>query len=95
VLDFCFDEAEPALAELAVLAGVARDGQTPRERARAFVDAVVALREDVGIAATSDKLRVEDYDYLTGLAVNEAVAYFTPRLLDAESTRAILAKITA
>jgi alcohol dehydrogenase class IV len=95
VLDFCFDEAEPALAELALLAGVARDGQTPRERARAFVDAVVALREDVGIAATSDKLRVEDYDYLTGLAVKEALAYFTPRLLDAESTRAILAKITA
>jgi alcohol dehydrogenase len=95
VLEFCFDEAEQQLAELAVIAGVARDDQAQRERARAFVDAVVALRDEVGIAATSDKLRVEDYDYLTGLAVKEAVAYFTPRLLDAQSTRAILARISA
>jgi alcohol dehydrogenase len=95
VLEFCFAEAETALAELADLIGVAEPGQAPALRARAFIDAVVELREAVGIPATSDKLRAEDFDYLTDLAVNEAVGYFTPRLLDAASTRAILGKIAA
>lgn len=95
ILEFCAVQAEEALAELADLVGVGAAGQGRRERARAFIDAVIELRADVGIAATSDKLRVEDFDYLTDLAVNEAVGYFAPRLLDPDSTRNILSRIAA
>jgi alcohol dehydrogenase class IV len=95
VLEFCAAEAEGSLAELAELIGVARAADGSRAAARAFIDAVVELRDAVGIAATSDRLRVEDFDYLTELAVNEAMMYFAPRLLDAASTRRILSHLTA
>jgi alcohol dehydrogenase class IV len=95
ILEFCAAEAEQSLAELAVMAGIARDGQGQRERARAFIDAVVELRDAVGIPAASDKVRAEDFDYLTDLAVNEAVGYFAPRLLDRAGTRDVLEKISA
>ena len=92
VLEFCAAEAEQSLAELAELAGVAADGADRRARARAFIDAVIELRDAVGIPATSDKIRAEDFDYLAGLAVDEGVSYFTPRLLDGNSARSILAE---
>jgi alcohol dehydrogenase len=94
VLEFCAEEAEEGLAKLAQSIGVAEAGLPPKEQARAFIDAVTELRDAVGIPAASDKLRREDYDYLTGLAVNEGITYFAPKLLDADSARAILARIT-
>ena len=95
VLEFCAAEAEQSLAELAELVGVAAEGADRKTRARAFIDAVIELRDAVGIEATSEKIRPEDFDYLTGLAVNEAVSYFAPRLLDADGTRAILGRLAA
>lgn len=95
ILEFCEPEAEQSLAELAVMAGVAGEAQGQRERARAFIDAVTELRDAVGIPATSEKIRPEDFDYITDLAVNEAVGYFAPRLLDEASAKAVLAKISA
>jgi alcohol dehydrogenase len=95
VLDFCATEAEQPLAELADLVGVAPENADGRTRARAFIEAVTELRDAVGIDATSEKIRPEDFDYLTDLAVAEAIGYFTPRLLDADSTRAILGRLAA
>ena len=65
------------------------------EGSRAFIDAVLKLREAVGIAATSEKIQPADFDYLTDLAVAEGVSYFAPKLLDARSTKEILAKLAA
>ena len=95
VLDFCAEEAEAPLAELGLLVGAASPGQSPREQTRAFIDAVLRLRDAVGIAPTSDRIRAEDFDYLVDLAVNEAVGYFSPKLLDAAGARAVLQKISA
>ncbi|EAQ96511.1 iron-containing alcohol dehydrogenase [Congregibacter litoralis] len=95
VLDYCAVEAEDSLAELAQLIGVATAGQSAREQARAFIDAVVSLRDAVGIPATSEKINSADFDYLTGLAVAEATGYFAPRLLDEAGCKEILAKISA
>jgi alcohol dehydrogenase class IV len=61
----------------------------------AFIDAVRALGRDVGIPQSLEQIRPEDFDYLVGLAVNEAEGYFAPRLLDGHSARAMLAKIAA
>jgi len=93
VLDFCASEAQQSLAELAELIGVAKGGQGEREKARAFIDAVIELRGDVGVPGSSDKLKVEDFDYLAGLAADEAMMYFAPKLLDRPSARRILSHL--
>lgn len=95
VLEFMLAESEAALAELAELIGVGEAAGSRRARAQAFINAVVALRDAVGISPNSEKIRHEDFDYLTNLAVNEAVGYFSPRLLDDAGTREILGKISA
>lgn len=95
VLEFCVAEAQEPLAELAELIGV-HEGHSDRgAQARAFIEAVRDLRDAVGVPATSDKIKPEDFDYLAGLAVNEGIGYFTPKLLDAASTHSILEKISA
>ncbi|MFT7288524.1 MAG: alcohol dehydrogenase [Halieaceae bacterium] len=93
VLNYCAAEAEQSLAELALLIGVGESGQGSAELARGFIDAVVALRDDVGIAAHSEKIQPADFDYLVKLAVNEGAAYFSPRLLDAAGARSILSQL--
>ncbi|MFK8041017.1 iron-containing alcohol dehydrogenase [Congregibacter sp.] len=95
VLDYCVAEAESSLAELAKLIGVAAQGQSTRDQAQAFIDAVVQLRDAVGIPATSEKIKAEDFDYLVDLAVAEGTGYFAPKLLDDAGARVILGKISA
>jgi alcohol dehydrogenase class IV len=94
VLEFCRSEAEESLAELAELIGVAQAGQGRAERAQAFIDAVIELRDAVGIPAVSDKIKPADFDYLVNLAVTEATGYFPPKLLDEAGAREILGKIS-
>lgn len=93
VLDWCAEEAAEPLAELADLVGVGHGGSVTA-RARAFIHAVVALSDSVGIPRTSDKIRAEDYDYLINLAVAEGTGYFCPKLLDEEGARRVLEQIT-
>lgn len=95
VLEFSFAETKPRLAELAAAAGVARDGAGEEANARAFIAAVRELRRAVGLPERSDRIRPEDYDYLCRLALRECEAYPVPRLLERDSTREILAAITA
>ena len=93
VLDYCREEARTPLAELAELIGVADDAPSETAKAQAFIDAVVSLRDTVGIPATSDKVQQKDFDYLIKLAVNEAAGYFPPKLLTPEGARSILEKV--
>ena len=90
VLDFHKSNAETSLAELADLIGVGGDAGSTSAKAQAFIDAVVSLRESVGIGPTSDKIKSADFDYLIGLAVNESTGYFAPRLLTNAAARDIL-----
>lgn len=93
VLDFCHQEAEQRLAELAVLVGAGNAGEDPGQLAHQFIKAVRDLRTEVGIPDHSDKIRREDFDYITELAIAEGAGYPVPRLLDRESVVAILTSI--
>jgi alcohol dehydrogenase class IV len=93
VLDYCLAEAEGPLAELANLIGAGQPGDSRAARARAFIEAVVELRDTVAIPATCDRLREDDFDDLIRLAVNEGVGYFPPKLLTPEGARSILGKL--
>lgn len=95
VLEFCREEAQPRLAELARLVGAGQPGDDEATLAQRFIQAVRDLRAAVGIPSHSDKIRSADYDYLCNLALAECEGYPVPRLLDRDNTLAILAAITA
>ena len=94
VLEFCHDEAQERLADLAILVGVGHAGEDSNQLAHAFIKAVRDLRTEVGIPDHSELIKREDYDYLADLAVAEGAGYPVPRLLDKESVRGILVHIT-
>ena len=94
VLDFCHEEAQGRLADLAVLIGAGQEGEGESQLAHAFVRAVRDLRTEIGIPDHSELIRREDYDYIAELAVKEGAAYPVPRLLDRDSVVAILTHIT-
>lgn len=95
VLEFCREDAQPKLAELATLIGVGEPGASQEQLAYSFIGAVKDLRTAVHIPDKSDQIKAQDYDYLTDLAVAEGGTYPVPRLLDRDSTIAILTSITA
>ncbi|MEP4486440.1 MAG: iron-containing alcohol dehydrogenase [Halioglobus sp.] len=95
VLEFCREDAQPQLAELARLIGVGESGASEEQLAYSFIAAVKDLRTAVHIPDKSDQIKAQDYDYLTDLAVAEGGSYPVPRLLDRDSTIAILTNITA
>jgi alcohol dehydrogenase class IV len=94
VLEFCHDEAQERLADLAILIGAGQEGEDSSQLAHAFVKAVRDLRTEIGIPDHSDLIKREDYDYLADLAVAEGAGYPVPRLLDKESVRGILVHLT-
>ncbi len=93
VLDFCREEAESSLAELAVLVGIGKPGDAPAQLARQFIQAVRDLRTEVGIPDHAEKLREEDFEALCIAAVAEGSMYPVPKLLDRELTMGILRKL--
>ena len=82
-------------AFLAGLIGVAQDGEAAGPAAARCVQAVRDLRAEVGIGDTSELIRREDFDYLTGNAISEGAFYPVPRLLDRDSVHDILGRIAA
>ncbi|MEZ5570450.1 MAG: iron-containing alcohol dehydrogenase [Halioglobus sp.] len=95
ILDFCREEAQPRLAELAVLIGVGSAGEEPSALAHKFIKAVRDLRTEVGIPNQMDVIKREDFDSITQLAIAEGAAYPVPRLLDRQSVMMILNNIAA
>ncbi len=94
VLEFCREEAQARLAELALLIGAGKAGDSEADLSHAFIRAVRDLRAKVGISDRSDLPQREDFDYLCELALAESLTYPVPRLLDRESTLAILGQIS-
>jgi alcohol dehydrogenase class IV len=94
VLDFCHDEAQQQLAELAIAIGVGQEGEGASQLAHKFIKAVRDLRTEVGIPDHSDRIKREDYEAIADLAIAEGSAYPVPRLLDRDSVIAILTNIT-
>lgn len=95
ILDFCREEAQTELAELAVLVGLGEVVDGEQQLSYKFIQAVRDLRTEVGIPDHSDQIKAEDYEDIITAAIEEGDAYPAPRLLEREATRAILVKITA
>ena len=94
VLEFCREEAEQRLAELAVLVGAGSEGEAPAALAGKFIQAVRDLRTEVGIPEQMDVIKREDFEAISTLAIKEGFAYPVPKLLDRESVLLILNKIS-
>ncbi|MEP1471161.1 MAG: iron-containing alcohol dehydrogenase [Halieaceae bacterium] len=95
VLEFCREESQTQLAELARLVGAGNEGDSEEQLSHAFIQAVRDLRTAVHLPDHSDKIRAVDYEHIAELALAEGEGYPVPRLLDRDSTFAILAQITA
>ncbi len=94
VLEYCREEAETRLAELAVVIGAGEAGEPAGQLSHKFIAAVRDLRTEVGIPDHSDMIQAEDHEQLAAQAVAECMDYPVPRLLDQSSTLDILRKIT-
>jgi alcohol dehydrogenase len=94
ILDYCREEAQERLAELAVVVGLGSEGDAPETLAYLFIQAVRDLRTEVGIPDHSEKVRPEDYEAICTAAIAEGDGYPAPRLLERKETIAILTQIT-
>ena len=90
VLEFCCDEAQQSLAELAILIGAGSEGEDAGALAHKFIQAVRDLRTEVGIPDHSDLVKREDIEVLGQQAIAEGAGYPVPRLLDRASVTPIL-----
>ncbi len=95
VLEFCREEAQEQLAQLAVLVGAGEQGEDESLLSQKFIQAVRDLRTEVGIPDQVTEIRREDFADITRLAIAEGATYPVPRLLDPDSVNMILNKITA
>ena len=95
ILEFCREEAESRLAELAVLIGIGEAGEGDSTLSHKFIKAVRDLRTEVGIPDQMDNIKREDFAVITQQAIAEGATYPVPRLLDSESVSMILGKIAA
>ena len=95
VLDFCREEAQARLAELAVITGIGQKGEDEAQLSHRFIQAVRDLRTEVGILDYSEKIKEADFDDITAAAIAEGSMYPVPRLLEGKSTLLILGKLLA
>lgn len=95
ILDFCCEEAQQQLAELAILIGVGSEGEDTVSLANKFIQAVRNLRTEVGIPDSMDVIKQEDFADICQLAIAEGGNYPVPRLLDRGSVVVILNQIAA
>lgn len=95
ILEFCCEEAQTSLAELAVVIGAGAEGESESTLAHKFIQAVKDLRTEVGISDQSEKIQREDFSDIANLAIAEGGGYPVPRLLDTQDVLLILNKIAA
>lgn len=93
VLRIYADDAAPRLALLADAIGL-EAGASESGKAAAFIDAIEALRESVGLLATHPDIKVEDHAGIIEAAIDEGDGYFSPRLLTRLEVQGLLSKIT-
>ncbi len=94
ILDFCREEAQSRLAELAIAIGLGQPGDDESQLSHKFIAAVRNLKTEVGIPDHSDLIRRDDHDALADAAVAESLDYPAPRMLDKAAALSILNKIT-
>jgi len=95
VLDFCREEAQPRLAELAKLIGLGDESHSEEQLSFQFIQAVRDLRTEVGIPDHTEQIQADDYKKICTAAIAEGDAYPVPRLLTSQVVFSILVSITA
>ena len=94
ILDYCREDAQQRLAELAQAIGLGSESDSQQQLAFLFIQAVRDLRTEVGIPDHSDKIQPEDYDAICAAAIAEGDGYPAPRLLEPDAVVSILNQIT-
>lgn len=93
VLRLYGDLVAPQLAELADLVGIAQGSAWPA-KAVAFIEAVDALRHDVGLPDRHSSIQMLDYSRIIEDALAEGDGYFSPRLLTEADVESVLRHIS-
>jgi alcohol dehydrogenase class IV len=86
VLDLSLESARERLTELAQMIGLSS--------AEEFISAVRELNQTVGIPATVEKLKAEDFPVITERAIAEADGYPVPYMLSKGDVQSILEKLS-
>jgi alcohol dehydrogenase class IV len=90
VLDYSLVAAESRLAELARMLELGEAGDSDRQLATRFVDAVRELNQRIGIPKVLEQIKAEDIPTLADAAVKESIAYPVPILMNREDCSRIL-----
>lgn len=96
VLRFCRAEAEPRLARLAVVAGLADDGASNEALSLRLIEAIEQMNERMGIPTFIRELRPEDIPLVSRRALEEAhPAYPVPRIMTEAECRELVTRLLA
>ncbi|MBI5256622.1 MAG: iron-containing alcohol dehydrogenase [Burkholderiales bacterium] len=94
VLHWCREEAQERLAVLGVRAGVAAADSPPARQAAAFIAAVEAMNQRLGIPPALEALRRADIALLAEAACHEAnFNYPVPKVMTQQDAEALLRKL--
>ena len=96
VLDFSKSHCASRLAELASACGIGESGMDDMARAESLIARIRAMNAAMGIPATIEPLRREDFEAIIDLAFAEAHGtYGLPRYMTRDDARALLGKLLA
>ncbi len=96
VLDYYGDTAYERLARLSEFAGVAKDGQSDEEKAKAFIQEIRDMNARMNIPDKIDKIQESDIPTIAQRALKEAnPLYPVPKIMDLEDCMEVIRKLMA
>jgi alcohol dehydrogenase class IV len=96
VLEYFGGSAHQALARLADIAGVTKDGQPDAEKALAFIEAIKGLNRRMGIQDKFTQIQEKDIPLLVERALHEGnPLYPVPKIMDRADCEAVIRRLMA
>lgn len=94
VLDYYGDTAYERLARLSEFAGVAKDGQSDEEKAKAFIQEIRDMNARMNIPDKIDKIQESDIPTIAQRALKEAnPLYPVPKIMDLEDCMGVVRRL--
>ena len=94
VLDYYGDTAYERLARLSEFAGVAKDGQSDEEKAKAFIQEIRDMNARMNIPDKIDKIQESDIPTIAQRALREAnPLYPVPKIMDLEDCMGVIRRL--
>nr|WP_241242212.1 iron-containing alcohol dehydrogenase [Thalassotalea sp. G2M2-11] len=94
ILDFSFEQAYPAYAEIAYQLKLVAQNTDKQQAAIAFVERVKALSQEINIPTRFSQLKVEDIEEIAQRAINEAYCdYPVPKVMSVLQCQQIVKKM--